>query len=158
MRQPSTGLGVLYGRWGNLELAESYFQRDIEISEKALGTDHAETAVSLHSLGAIYHEKHDYPAQPAYLRALAIQERVLAPDHPSTANSLNDLGRLYAETGDLLRAEPLLARALRIREQVFGPHHPETAEKHYEDLARARDQSWEPRRSAETRPTSFGGE
>ena len=103
-------------------------QEFLELSEKALGPDHPDTAMALSNLALLYSSMGDYAkAEPLYQRALKIYEKALGPDHPDTARSLNNLAALYDSMGDYAKAEPLYQRALKITEKALGPDHPDTA-------------------------------
>jgi tetratricopeptide (TPR) repeat protein len=108
--------------------AEQLFRDALAIREKALGSEHAVTAISLFSLAFLL-QQHGDPAeaQRLYERALAINEKAYGPEHPDTAGILNWLAVLLTKQGDLARARPLLERALTIKEKVLGPEHPYTA-------------------------------
>jgi nephrocystin-3 len=110
------------------EGAEQLYLRYMGISEKVLGPEHPNTAVSLNNLAALLKSKGDYAgAEPLYRRALGIRERVLGPEHPDTAQSLNNLALVLKSKGDYEGAEPLYRCALEISEKVLGPEHPYTA-------------------------------
>ena len=58
-------------------------ERALAITEKALGPEHRDTAVSLNNLALLLQTQGDLAgAQPLYERALAIYEKALGPDHP----------------------------------------------------------------------------
>jgi CHAT domain-containing protein/tetratricopeptide (TPR) repeat protein len=100
----------------------------LEITEKARGPEHPETAASLNNLALLYEETGAYAqAEPLYRRALAINEKALGRNHPATAEVLNNLAELYRATGAYAQAEPLYQQALAIREKALGHNHPDTA-------------------------------
>ncbi|MCB8922547.1 MAG: tetratricopeptide repeat protein [Ardenticatenaceae bacterium] len=85
---------------GNLAEARPYYQRALDIKEKALGPNHPDTALSLNNLGYLLQAMGNLAeARPYYQRALDIREKVLGPDHPDTATSLNNLGALLRAMG-----------------------------------------------------------
>jgi tetratricopeptide (TPR) repeat protein len=97
---------------GNYEQAELHFRRALQISEKALGADHPDVAMSLNNLGNTLYQQGDYEqAELHHQRALQTRERVLGADHPDLARSLwgladvalaqqqFDVGRAHAERG-----------------------------------------------------------
>ncbi len=103
-------------------------QEAVELSEKALGPDHPDTATTLNNLGLLYRSIGDYTkTELLYQRALKINEKALGPDHPATALALNNLAWLYYSLGNYAKAEPLYQRALKINEKALGPDHPATA-------------------------------
>jgi hypothetical protein len=61
--------------------AQPLIERTLAIRERALGTDHPDTAEALNNLGAIHRMLGDNDAARCpYERALAIRERALGPD------------------------------------------------------------------------------
>jgi tetratricopeptide (TPR) repeat protein len=92
-----------------------------------VGTDHLDTAASLHALADLYQQQGKYAeAEPLYRRALSIYEQQVGNDHPNLATSLNNLALFYSSQGKYTQAEPLLRRALAISEQQFEAQHPTT--------------------------------
>ena len=83
-----------------------------QYSEKALGPDHPDVAVSLNNLGQLYEAEGRYAdAEPLFKRSLAIWEKALGPDHPDVAASLNNLAVFYQRQGRYADAEPLYKRS-----------------------------------------------
>jgi CHAT domain-containing protein/Tfp pilus assembly protein PilF len=100
-------------------------ERVLEIREELLEPEHADVALSLNNLAALYYAKGDYArAEPLYQRALTIREKVLGPEHPDVALALSNLALVYYRKGDYARAEPLFQRALVIGEKTLAPEHP----------------------------------
>jgi tetratricopeptide (TPR) repeat protein len=113
---------------GDYTGAQPAYQRALALSERVLGPDHPDVAMSLNNLALLYRAQGRYgEAEPLHQRALALCERVLGPDHPATAVSLNNLALLYDAQGRYGEAEPLYQRALALCERVLGPDHPDTA-------------------------------
>ncbi|HKX31148.1 MAG TPA: CHAT domain-containing protein, partial [Blastocatellia bacterium] len=120
----------LYLESGNLLDLEKYDQairaceRAVEIRERVLGPDHAETADAINGLALIYLNQGNYSrAESLFQQALAIRERALGPWHPDVSGVLGNLAVLFSINGDYGRAEPLFQRALKIRETSLGPEH-----------------------------------
>jgi tetratricopeptide (TPR) repeat protein len=108
--------------------AEPLCRRALAIREKALGTEHSDTAASVNNLAELLRAKGDHDgAEPLHRRALEIWEKVLGPEHPNTGTSLHNLAMVLEAKGDYDAAEPLCRRALEISEKVLGPEHPDTA-------------------------------
>ena len=108
--------------------ARAHYERALEICEKELGPEHAETALRLSGLLQLLKERGDYlAALPLAERALAINEKALGAEHPETAISLDTLASLLRAQGDLSAARPLCERALAIFEKTLGAEHPHTA-------------------------------
>ena len=71
------------GKFGE---SEALLCRAITIREKALGPDHADTAMSIEVLATVYGQLGRVSdCEPLARRALAIREKTLGPDHPATA-------------------------------------------------------------------------
>lgn len=103
-------------------------KRDIEITEKALGPDHPDLAISLNTLATLLrHMGHYEEALPLIKHAIEIGEKALGPDHPNLAVWLNNLANLHRDQGRYDEALPLFERAMAITEKTLGPEHPNLA-------------------------------
>ena len=112
----------------NLNAAETFLRRVMEIREQVLGCNHSDTANSYVSLAWLLQKQGSYKAaELLYLRALAIHEQVLGRNHIDIATDSQFLGVLLSSQGNYADAEPLFRRALEIREQVLGCDHRDTA-------------------------------
>ncbi|XP_064597908.1 LOW QUALITY PROTEIN: nephrocystin-3-like [Liolophura sinensis] len=121
-------LGVLYYLQNNIDSAEAFFKRSLEIREVLLGEEHPDLAQSLNNLAALYNDRKQYDkAVPLYERALHIRNQYLSPDHPSVASIIKHLAMLYKKQGNLAEAIPLYRQAVEIREKCFGSQHPAVA-------------------------------
>jgi tetratricopeptide (TPR) repeat protein len=81
---------------GKYRAAIPVAERAVEVSKRALGPEHRETADALNNLGFLFQRIGDYAkAEPPYQEALRIRRKVLGPEDPDTAESLNNLGALY---------------------------------------------------------------
>ncbi len=122
-------LGGVYSQMGDLDKAEQFIQRGLEIQEKLAGADHPNVATVLNNLAIIAKTKGDNrKAEALYERAIAIREKALGPNDPQVARLLSNLGALYQERGDYVRAESVAQRALEIFEKTLGPGHPSLAD------------------------------
>ena len=93
---------------GKYQEAIPIAERAIEVSKRALGAEHRETADALNNLGLLFQKIGYYAkAEPLLQEALRIRQKTLGSEHPDTANSLNNLASLYQEMGEYARAEPL---------------------------------------------------
>ena len=67
------------------EEAEPLYRRDLAITEKALGPDHPDVAITLVNISALHMNTGRIDEAPALLtRALTIFQTKLGPDHPNT--------------------------------------------------------------------------
>jgi len=111
----------LYAQGSYAEAARSA-EAAVAADEKRWGTNHPNTAASLHRLAEALGALGDYAkAVPAAQRALAVRERALGAQHVDTTQSLNDLGVLYLRMGDTVQAQRSTEQALRIREKILAP-------------------------------------
>ena len=108
--------------------AVQVYLRQIALSEKLYGTDHADTATSYNNIGLVYKTQGDYEqALEYYTKALDIREKVLGENHPDTASSYNNIAGVYYNKGDYEQALEYYNKALDIFKKVLGENHPGTA-------------------------------
>ena len=82
---------------GRYELAESFFERALDIREVRFDPDHPYIATTLHELAILYYDLGRFDeAETRFERALAIREAKLPPDHPDLIETLDELDRLRA--------------------------------------------------------------
>jgi tetratricopeptide (TPR) repeat protein len=113
---------------GRYQEAIPLAEKLVAITQRMLGPDQPDTAISLNNLAALYYQMGAYQkAEPLYRQALQIWKKALGPQHPETAIGLNNLAELYRKMGAYQKAEPLYQQALQIRQKALGPQHPETA-------------------------------
>ena len=63
----------MYYKKGDLDMANDYYQRALEIGEKQLGPNHVDVAVSYNNIGLVYYDKGDLDkANDYYQRAMEI--------------------------------------------------------------------------------------
>lgn len=120
------GLAIYYGGAynGRAAEAEPLFKRALAILEKPLGRDHADVAIVLDGLSAVYDLQGRYlEAIPLKARALAILEKINGPDHKSLVGPLDGLALVHTAQAQYADAERLSRRALAIEEKALGPDH-----------------------------------
>lgn len=112
-------LGQLRYQLGDVAESERMLTRALEIRERTLGPEHAETAVLLNALARVHFKKGDFPqADRLLLRLLKIRQQ-LGAEHPEVANVLASLATLRQSLGKYDAAEQLWRRVVTIREQAF---------------------------------------
>ncbi|MEF2918879.1 MAG: tetratricopeptide repeat protein [Acutalibacteraceae bacterium] len=117
-----------YGTKGNYTKQCEYREKELEIVEKVLPSNHPDLATTYNNLGVAYGDKGEYDnAIEYYEKALKIFEEVLPPHHPSLASSYNNLGVAYGNKGEYDNAIEYYEKALKIREEVLPPNHPDLA-------------------------------
>jgi CHAT domain-containing protein/Tfp pilus assembly protein PilF len=120
--------GVALLNRGHYRKSEKPLRQALQISEKVLGLDHADTASSYNNLaGCLLGQGKPAEALPLFRKALEISEKVLGLDHPDTANSYNNVAGCLDNQGKHAEALPLYRKALQICEKVLGLDHPRTA-------------------------------
>ncbi len=68
---------------GEYSKALSYYEKDLEISQKTLPANHPDLATSYNNIGGVYRNMGEYSkALSYYERALDIWQRSLPPNHP----------------------------------------------------------------------------
>jgi tetratricopeptide (TPR) repeat protein len=113
---------------GQYDRAIELFERALRIEEATLGEMHAQTALTIMSMGTSYGKKGQYDrAIELYERALRIEEATLGEMHAQTALTIINMGTSYGNKGQYDRAIELYERALRIQEATLGEMHAQTA-------------------------------
>jgi tetratricopeptide (TPR) repeat protein len=123
---PFVSLGRFYGGQGDFTQSQHWRELCLIVTEKVLGSEHSDAALSFNNLAALYQNQGKYEqAELLYTRALLIYEKVLGPEHLDVGTTLNNLAALYDIRGKYGQAELLYARALLIRKKVLGSEHPD---------------------------------
>ena len=109
----ANNLGFIAKADGDLEAAEAYFLRALEILHSQLGQDHEQTATVSSNLGALYHAAgfHEQ-AREMHMIALETRRKLLGDEHPDTAQSHNNLALVLLQTGDRSWARRHFEKAL----------------------------------------------
>ena len=93
-------------------------------SERALGSERHDVAVTANNLAAIDDRRGDHAeAERPYRRALAIKERLLGPGHPEVGVTLSNLA-LALDRRDSTGAIALYAQAIDVLGRALEPGHP----------------------------------
>jgi tetratricopeptide (TPR) repeat protein len=102
--------------------AEPLYKRSLAITEKALGPNHRDVALSLSNLALLYANQGRYAdAEPLYERSLAITEKALGPNHRDVALSLSNLALLYGIQGRYADAYSYIQRTFANRSSYRNP-------------------------------------
>lgn len=97
----TNNLGFTAKTAGNLDAAEDYFLKALEIMHSVVGAKHPETASVCNNLGAVYLAA-GYLEQAREMHMMALETRttLFGDHHPDTAQSHNNLALALLETGD----------------------------------------------------------
>ncbi|MBB5350384.1 tetratricopeptide (TPR) repeat protein [Haloferula luteola] len=119
----ANNLAFLMKSQGNLDDAETYFLKALEISHKTLGSDHEETATVSNNLGALYLSSGYYEqAREMHMMALESRRKTLGDHHSDTAQSHNNLALALLETGDRSWARRHFEKSMSIYEDLGRAH------------------------------------
>ena len=100
-------------------------QEFLELSEKALGPDHPDTATALNNLAVLYHSMGDYAkAEPLYQRALKIRRESARPRSPRHRHGPQQSGGAVSFHGRLRQSRTALSA--RAQDQTRKPSAPIT--------------------------------
>lgn len=115
----ANNLGVLAKSSGDLDTAETYFLRALEILHNQLGGDHDETAAVSNNLGALYHAAgYVEQSREMHMMALEARRKLFGEIHPDTAQSHNNLALALLGTGDRTWAKRHFEKALAAYEAL----------------------------------------
>jgi CHAT domain-containing protein/tetratricopeptide (TPR) repeat protein len=116
--QTLNDLGLVHYDKGNLNEAESLFQRALAINEKILGSEDLRLTSTVNNLALVYQARGQLDrAEQFYQRALAITEKSPAVPHPLVATVLRNLSSASDAKGDIDRALDFARRAGEIEER-----------------------------------------
>lgn len=119
-------LGEVAQIQGQLQDAERWYRKALELSRQANGPESRETMGALSDLGQFLVTLGRMDEAEQCLRdAMAIRASLGESDDDATI--LANLGVLLDSRGNLSEAEPLLDKALAIRQRTLPAHHPDIA-------------------------------
>ncbi|UJR13621.1 hypothetical protein I4U23_000634 [Adineta vaga] len=85
-------LGWIEDQQGHQDQSIAYYKKSLEVSQKALPSDHPDVAMSYNNIGLVYYNKGEYTkALSAHQKALAIRQKALPANHPDLAMSNNNI-------------------------------------------------------------------
>lgn len=109
----TNNLGFTAKAEGNLDAAEDYFLKALEIMHSEVGAKHPETASVSNNLGAVYLAAgYLEQAREMHMMALETRTELFGDHHPDTAQSHNNLALALLETGDVAWARKHFEKAL----------------------------------------------
>jgi tetratricopeptide (TPR) repeat protein len=119
-------LGWIKDEQGQYEEAITYYEKDLEISQRTLPPTHIALASSYNNIGEAYRKMGEYSkALSYYEKALDIQQKTLPPTHPSLAISYYNIGIVYDSMGEYPKAVLSYQRAVNIGQQSLPKDHPD---------------------------------
>jgi tetratricopeptide (TPR) repeat protein len=114
-------LGETYWRDKKLDDAKATFQRELDLTEKALGPASDQNQRALSELATVLMAQKNYaPAEGVFLRLLDNSEKNYGPDDPRVTTWLLQLGEYYQSQKEYAKAEPYLLRDYEIVKNMDG--------------------------------------
>lgn len=115
----TNNLGFTAKAGGDLDSAEDFFLRSLEIMHAEVGLKHEETAAVSNNLGAVYLAA-GYLDQAREMHMIALETRreLLGEMHPDTAQSHNNLALALSQTGDRAWARKHFEKAFAAFEEL----------------------------------------
>lgn len=109
----TNNLGFMAKANGDLDAAEDYFLKSLEIMHSEVGVKHEETAAVSNNLGAVYLAAgYLDQAREMHMMALETRRELFGENHPDTAQSHNNLALALVQTGDRAWARRHFEKAL----------------------------------------------
>ena len=113
-----TSLAATYAWLGQRAKAETFAQRSLVVTERALGPEHPQVALCLVNFANLRMNAQDLdPAEELLRRALAIVEKTQGANR-QMAVVLNNIGQQLIQREQFERADGLLRRSLALQEQL----------------------------------------
>jgi len=115
----TNNLGFMAKASGDLDSAEDYFLKSLQIMHAEVGVKHEETASVSNNLGAVYLAAgYLDQAREMHMMALEARRELFGENHPDTAQSHNNLALALLQTGDRSWARRHFEKALAGFEQL----------------------------------------
>lgn len=109
----TNNLGFTAKAGGDLDSAEDFFLKSLEIMHSEVGEKHPETASVSNNLGAVYLSAgYLEQAREMHMMALETRREIFGESHPDTAQSHNNLALALLKTGDKAWARRHFEKAL----------------------------------------------
>jgi Tfp pilus assembly protein PilF len=109
-------LGWIKDNQGEYAEAVGFYEKSLEILQKALPENHPDLATSCNHIDGVYLKmSENSKALSFYERDLEISEKILPANHPDLAISYNNIGLVYKNMGEYSKALSYHEKALEIR-------------------------------------------
>ena len=123
--RPYNNLGIVYYYKGDYRKALSYYQKVVDIQQKAQVNNTEGIANTLNNIGMIHTLRGDYSLAIEYFeKSVAMKLELLGENHPDVASPLNSLGVVYYYKKDFEKALYYQNKVLVIKEGHFDENHP----------------------------------
>ncbi|UKZ67791.1 uncharacterized protein TrAtP1_008949 [Trichoderma atroviride] len=112
---------------GRYQTAEGLYRHALELDEKQLGKEHANTLRHMHNLGIVLDRLGQSEESERMLRQVyEVRENLLGKNHLDTINSKSGLATVFSTRGMYEEAEEMCKQVLEQRKKVLGIDHPDT--------------------------------
>jgi tetratricopeptide (TPR) repeat protein len=120
-------VSIYLDRCGRYSEAEALLGRMLASQEQVLGSQHADTLQTKHTLACVYESQGRHKeAEAIHERVLVAREKHLGVEHRDTLWTMNNLANVYCAQGRYSDAEKLHGRVLAVRQKHLGVDHPHT--------------------------------
>ena len=120
-------IGRTYRDTGLYKEAQQEIERAVELTQEALGDEHAYTLSSMMELASLHElQGRMDEAEALFVKLLEVRRRLLGPEHEEVLTAVNNLALLYTNQGKYGLAEPLQTQVLEVRRRVVGEEHART--------------------------------
>ncbi len=122
------GLASISSLVGDVEQAESIYQRLLAVRRRHLPPDHPDLGKLLGEIAVFHYTQMQFDKSVTLtLEALAINEKTFGPNHPEVGNVLSLLSACYWLLDDLEQAKVYGERAIEVLRLALGPEHSDIA-------------------------------
>lgn len=120
-------MGDVYGNLGLYPRAEALLRHALEIRQRDLGSESADTLRTMDSLAWTLEEEGHYPeAEKLQRQTIDGERRVLGPEHPDTLRSMNSLALTLEREKHFAEAEKLQRQTIEGEKRTLGPENADT--------------------------------
>ncbi|MBX7104363.1 MAG: serine/threonine-protein kinase [Gemmataceae bacterium] len=120
-------VGDAYSALGEFPRAAEHLRKSLEIRKRLLGDAHADTLISMASLGQLERQMgHFDEAELLTKHVYDAYKSQFGEKHPRTLSAKQGLGILYSESNKYNRGQDILEEVLEDRLEILGPDNVET--------------------------------
>ncbi len=117
-------IGSSFRSMNRPERAQPLLERALEVQRAHWGTDHADIANTLNTLGSVHWSDGEVEEADKYLsEALEMRRRLYGNTHPDVFTSMNNYALVLLDKNELDEAEKLYLETLEARKKYYGEEH-----------------------------------
>ena len=121
-------LAFQFSRFQQHDEAFNYAERALEVRQRLLGAENADTGISLSDVGYVRYEQGRYAeALDYYQRSYATLHQALGDEHPRTVANMNDIALTYQAQKEYMQAMVWYMKAVTVCNRTLGAEHPNSA-------------------------------